>query len=729
MFTTPFRRHALLAGLLLLHTLGFAQLQLTLPDAVLKERTELAPARLRGIQWVKGAAQYSHVKDNQLLIGRPDRAADVVLLTLADLNAKLPADKQLKGFPAITWEQADRFRFMHAQGIWVYTPGTKSLALRLALPEDAEHEDIHEATGRVAFTQGDDLFLGLPGNQAPVQVTRDGGNGIVNGRSVHREEYGIHKGTFWSPSGTHIAFYRMDESMVSTYGLEDLSTRPSTFNQIRYPMAGQASHNVTVGVHDIASGNTVFLRTGEPLDQYLTNIAWDPSGRHVHVVHLDRATENLRLVRYDASNGAPVATLLEEHDDIYLEPQHPMEYLPGKGSAFLWRSQQDGWPHLYLHATDGTLQRQLTRGNWVLKEVLSVDPSGRSVLVSGTLPIDPADPRGALETHLYRVETATGRTIRLTAAPGTHTGMPSTDGRYLMDIWSSLDVAGRVDILDARTGKVVKTLLDPSDPLDAYSLGPVELLTITGEGGDRLNARLIKPRDFDPTRRYPVLIYVYNGPHVQLITNSRLAGANLWMYEAARRGYLVWTVDGHGSAHRGRDHEQVIHRRLGEVEVRDQMHGVDFLKSLPYVDSLRIGVYGWSYGGHMTTALLTRYPGTFRVGVAGGPVMDWGLYEVMYTERYMDTPAENPDGYARTALPALAGNLKDDLLIITGGQDDVVLPQHGLTFIKHCVDKNIPVDFFEYPGHAHNVRGRDRLHLMEKVLRYIDQRMQLLPAH
>jgi len=238
---------------------------------------------------------------------------------------------------------------------------------------------------------------------------------------------------------------------------------------------------------------------------------------------------------------------------------------------------------------------------------------------------------------------------------------------------------------------------------------------------------LIKPSHFDSKKKYPVLIYTYNGPHVQLVSNSFLGGASLWMLEAAERGYLVWTVDGHGSDDRGRDFEQAIHRHLGELEVEDQMRGVDYLKGLPYVDGDRIAVHGWSFGGHMTTAMLTRHPGAFKVGVAGGPVMDWSMYEVMYTERYMDTPAENPVGYAATTLPTLAKELQDDLLIITGGKDDTVLLEHSYSFLKACVDNGIPVDFFNYPGHGHNVRGKDRLHLMNKVLDYIDTRIQ--PSH
>lgn len=288
-------------------------------------------------------------------------------------------------------------------------------------------------------------------------------------------------------------------------------------------------------------------------------------------------------------------------------------------------------------------------------------------------------------------------------------------------------VPSRTVLRESRSGKAGKELISSKDPLTGVTVGSIELLSIPGENGDYLNARMIKPSFFDGSKKYPVLIYTYNGPHVQLVTNSFLGGASLWMLEAAERGYIVWTVDGHGSENRGRDFEQAVHRHLGETEVKDQMRGVAFLKGQPYVDGTRMAVHGWSFGGHMTTAMLTRHPGVFKVGVAGGPVMDWGLYEVMYTERYMDTPAENPEGYASTTMTTLADKLQDDLLIIIGGKDPTVLPEHAYSFLKACVDNGVSIDFFNYPGHEHNVRGRDRLHLMDKVLEYIDERIQ--PLH
>lgn len=716
------------ASLFLIASIALGQQQLTLSDAVLKAGSTFAPERLRGLQWIEGAPRYSYVKGDQLMRGDIGKTTDRVIAELAALNRQLPDSAQLRAWPMITWKDANSFRFLHHQQLLHFDIAKQELQPITMIAPAASHEEVEPNTGAVAFVENDNVLVKRPGigkNKA-TPITSDGGNGIVNGQSVHRQEYGVEKGLFWSPKGGKLAFYRMDESMVTTYMLEDIGTKPSTFEPIRYPMAGQTSHHVTIGVHDMATGNTVFLKTGEPLDQYLTNITWEPNEQYLLVAHLDRATQNLRMVRYDAATGEAMKTVFTERNERYVEPLQPARFLKTRPTQFIWRSNRDGWQRLYLYDLRTGTSRLLTKGAWEVKEIIGLDPKESFAIVSGTAVIDPKDPRGATETHLYRIDIASGKASRLTQEPGTHQGRLSSDGSHLLDTWSSLSTSNRSVIRTTRDGSVMKTLVDAKNPFADYQVGSIELLTIEGEHGDRLNARIIKPSNFDSRRRYPVLIYVYNGPHVQLVSNSFLGGASPWMLQAAERGYVVWTVDGHGTPNRGREFEQVIHRQLGVVEVKDQMRGVDWLKQQAWIDGSRIAVHGWSYGGHMTTAMLTRHPGVFKAGVAGGPVIDWSLYEVMYGERYMDTPQENTEGYAMTTLSNSAKDLKDPLLIITGGKDDTVVPEHSYQFLKACVASGVQVDFFNYPGHGHNVRGKDRLHLMEKVLGYIDE--QVRPA-
>lgn len=710
----------LLACSLLIQTVAWSQKQLTLADAVLKAGTELAPDRLRGLQWVKDSPTYSYVKDNELLVGTLGKSMDRAVASLHELNVILPDSARLRGFPSITWVAPHRFRFMHQGALYLHDTRTRTCREVLRLPASAEDVEFAPDGVGCAFVSANDVFIADTTGRGAQRVTSDGTDGVVNGKSVHREEYGITKGLFWGPRGGRLAFYRMDERMVTPYQLETIETKPSTFKTIRYPMAGQTSHQVQVGVYEVATGRSLFLETGEPLDQYLTNISWSPDETEVWVMHLDRATTNARLVRYDARTGRPIGTALERRRDDWVEPQHPAIALEGKPGRYLLRQEVDGFEHLHLYDVGRGRTTAITKGPWVVGDVLGQDGRGGHIVVEGTGIIQPNDPTGALENHLYRVH-ADGRATRLTTVAGTHHGQLSSDGRYVIDQWSSLMVPARIDVIDVVSGQVVKTLLNSADPLRDHRKGSVELLHVPGTGGSRLNARLIKPSHFDPARKYPVLVYVYGGPHAQLVSNSHLGGAPLWMLEAAERGYLVWTLDNHGSANRGPAFERVIHRRLGEVERQDQLLGIDHLRALPYVDADRLAVHGWSYGGFMTTGLMLHAPGTFKVGVAGGPVMDWALYEVMYTERYMDTPAENPDGYTSARLSDRCGDLKGELLIIHGLEDDVVVPQHSYSFLGDCVRKGKQVEFFVYPGHAHNVRGRDRLHLMQQVLDRIDR--------
>lgn len=702
-----------------------AKTKLTLSDAILKG-WNFYPEQVRGLQWVPGASNYCFTKGDSLMLGSTDRKADRLIATAANLNnGVLPGDS-LHRIPAITWLDPDRITFRQGSHVYTFHTGKKASSLRLSIPADAENEDHDEAYGKVAFTRDNNLFIAFP-HDSIVQVTRDGADGIVNGKSVHREEYGITKGTFWSPDGSKLAFYRMDETMVTPYYVEDISTTPSTFKKFRYPMAGHTSHHVTLGVYDTRTGKTVFIDPDGPKDHYLTNISWDPDNRHVQIILLDRKTDHFSVNRYDASTGQLVRTLFEERNDKWLEPERPLTFLKKTPTRYLHWSQRDDWWHLYLYDVNLGLVRPLTQGNWLVKDIVGIDPAERYVYVEGTAEIDPQDPKGALETQLYRIELMSGKAARLTREPGTHHGQLSSDGRHLIDRFSSLTVPGRTDLLDAATGKRVKTLLTSKDPLAGKQVGSIEFVQVPGENGDILNGRIIKPSFFQSREQYPVIVYTYNGPHVQLVTNSFLGGASLWMLEAAERGYIVFTLDGHGSSNRGLAFEQAIYRQLGITEVKDQLRGAQYLKALPYVDGSRMAIHGWSFGGHMTTALMLRDPQEFKVGVAGGAVQDWRLYEVMYTERYMDTPEENPEGYEKTALPPLADNLKGKLLLIHDNMDQTVVPEHVLRFLKSCVDKGVYPDFFYYPGHEHNVRGKDRVHLYTQILDYIDGKLGVKP--
>jgi dipeptidyl-peptidase-4 len=476
-------------------------------------------------------------------------------------------------------------------------------------------------------------------------------------------------------------------------------------------MAGMTSEQVTLGVHNLSGRTTHFVKTGEPKDQYLTSVAWDPSEKYLFIGILNREQNHLKFNRYSAATGEWEKTIFEEKHAKWVEPENPPLFLKTKPNVFIWQSERDGFNHLYQYDTDGKLIRQLSSGNEPVTRILGTDPAEENLFYETAADL-------GLSRKVYLVNLKTGKSRLLTPEKGTHNAVLSSDGNFLIVQYSSLTTPRKIYSLEVKSGKT-KNLSEAGNPLKDYAMPRAEFVTITAaDGKTPLNGRIIRPADFDSGKKYPVIVYVYGGPHAQLITDSWLGGAGLWDYYMAQEGFILFTLDNRGSADRGFDFENVIHRQLGQEEIKDQMRGVEYLKSLPYVDETRIGVYGWSFGGFMTTTLTTTHPDVFKAAVAGGPVIDWKWYEVMYGERYMDTPQENPEGYALTSLTDKAKNLKARLLMIHGAQDPVVVMQHSLEFVNACIKAGKQVDYFVYPDHEHNVRGKDRLHLMEKIADY-----------
>lgn len=709
----------LMAVFLLLGLQADAQLkQLTIEDAVLKQRSKLAPARLSQLQWLPASTKFSYVGSGAnmdvLLIGSVEDTLPREILSLISLNNKLKAAgaDTLSLFPSVKWQDTSAFTFPSGRKIWLYNRKDQRLSLKdsLTLPENAEAAE-EGPSGTTAYVEDNNIWI--ESGHVRRQITTDGKYEVVYGKTVHREEFGISKGLFWSPKGTHLAFYRMDQSMVTDYPIVDFSARPAAEKMIKYPFSGQKSHEVTIGVYDLAGDSIIYLNTGQPAHQYLTNVAWHPSGKYIYVAIVNREQNHMWLKQYDATTGTFMKTLFEETDNRYIEPLHPLEFVKGSEKLFVWQSRRDGWNHLYLYDTEGNLIRQLTKGEWEVTSFNGFDPKGRRAFFHVTA-------NDGVDREFYAVELASAKLTPLTQSSGVHTCVMNDDCTYFIDYYSSLTTP-RITSIRTCTGKPIRDLLVAPDPLKDYAKGTTRMFKITAaDNATPLWCRMILPPDFDSSRKHPVIVYVYGGPHAQMITNSWLGGADLWFHHLASAGYIVFTLDNRGSSNRGKAFEQVIHRQAGEEEIRDQLAGVEYLKTLPYVDPQRIGVNGWSYGGFMATSLMTRHPGVFKAAVAGGPVIDWTAYEVMYTERYMDTPEENPEGYKRNNLLNYVDKLQGRLMLIHGTDDDVVVWQHSIMYVKQAVSKGVLVDYMVYPGHPHNVSGKDRVHLNKKITRYFD---------
>ena len=578
--------------------------------------------------------------------------------------------------------------------------------------EGESHADWNSQSKAVTYVKAGQLCV-RDADDKEWQLTTDGSRDIVYGQSVHRNEFGIMKGTFWSPDGQRLAFYRMDQSMVSDYPQVDIFQREATYEPDKYPMAGETSHKVTVGVYDLKTQKTVYLEAGDPTDRYFTNIAWSPDGQTVYMFELNRDQNDCRLVSYDATTGTRKAELYHETSEKYVEPLHPIQFLPWDANLFVMQSQRDGYNHLYLYNKDGKLVRQLTSGQWVVMELIGFNEKEKSIIIA-------ANEYHPLHREIYSVKASNGKMTQLTTADGVHHAELSASGKYMIDRYSAPTTPRNIDLIECKTGKAHR-LLTAEDPWQDYEQPIFECGSIkAADGVTDLYYRMVKPYNFDVQKKYPTVIYVYGGPHAHNVEASWHWSSRTWETYMAQKGYIVFILDNRGSENRGRDFEQATFRQLGQVEMLDQMKGVDYLKTLPFVDTERIGVHGWSFGGFMTISLMVNYPDVFKVGVAGGPVIDWKWYEVMYGERYMDTPQTNPEGYAKSSLIDKAKDLKGRLQIITGYNDNTVVPQHCLSFLDACVKAGTQPDFYAYPGEEHNMRGHASVHLHERITRYFE---------
>ena len=557
-------------------------------------------------------------------------------------------------------------------------------------------------------------------------VEKGDGYNIVLGESVHRNEFGIDGGLFWSPKRSRLAFYRMDQSMVVDYPLVNTKAREAEPKPIKYPMAGMKSHEVTVGVWDIATEKLVYLDTRKDTtvherEMYLTNIAWSPDEKYVFIAKVNREQNHMWLEQYDAVSGKLVKVLFEETNPRYVEPCEPMIFTP-KGDQFLWFSMRDGYKHLYLYNMDGSLVKQVTKGEYEVEGFIQFDKKGENIFIY-------ANKDNLAGRDAYRVNLKKGTmecmTMTENGLHGTHSVAINETGTTWVDLWNSVNVPMRADLRDWKHKNPIKTFFEAENPLKDYAMPEVKLGTIkAADGKTDLYYRLITPPNMEKGKKYPTLVYVYGGPHSQLVTDSWLGGGNLYFMFLAQQGYVVFTVDNRGTDNRGFEFESCTHRRLGEIEMADQMEGVKFLKSLPYVDQNRMGVEGWSFGGFMTITMKLAHPEVFKVGCAGGPVIDWKWYEIMYGERYMDMPQENPEGYEANCLLNKAKNLEGRLLVIQGAEDNTVVPQHSTEFIERCINNYKQVDYFMYPHHEHNVLGRERLHLYKKMFDYYETHLK-----
>lgn len=613
------------------------------------------------------------------------------------------------------------FDWKHKKAIW---KGNISMA------KGPQAQDFNSVSKALAYVKDNQLHV-IDAHGNDHQLTTDGSREIVYGQSVHRNEFGITGGLFWNHDGTRLAFYRMDQSMVSDYpqvDIPELDWKPSNgqsrmakADPDKYPMAGETIHKVTVGVYDLATNKITYLAAGDPTDRYFSNISWAPDNKTLYMFELNRDQNNCRLMSYNTITGQPIAEIYHETDSKYVEPLHPITFIPWDNNKFILWSQKDGYMHLYLYNKEGKALRQLTKGKYVVLELLGFDAKNKRIFIE-------SNACSPIQKNLFAIDFASGKQTLLDVnGKGWHSGSLSKSGNYIVDNYQTPDIPRNIAIVNTTNGKSI-SYFKAANPWQGYTVPTYECGSIkAADGVTDLYYRMVKPLNFNPNKKYPTIVYVYGGPHAHNVDARWHYSSRGWETYMAEHGYLLFILDNRGSEHRGKEFEQVTFRHLGQEEMKDQMEGVKFLKSLPYVDAQRLGIHGWSFGGFMTINLMTTYPDVFKVGVAGGPVIDWKWYEAMYGERYMDTPEANPQGYAACSLLPKAKNLKGKLEIIIGLNDPVVVPQHAFSFLKACIAAGTQPDFFVYPGEPHNMRGHQSVHLHERISQYFFDYLKQIP--
>lgn len=711
------KKQLLLLILFISSTLFAQQKNFTMQEAVLGLGSTLAVKNVKQLKWMGSSEKYAQAISTDNFKGfvatNPANGNVDTMITLERINEI--SNLKLKSLPAVEWVNNQAFYFMNENALYQISNLRYEPLRKLAYNKEAENLFFEPTKTQLAYTVNNNIYIqNVAGKEK--KITTDGTKNIVYGTTVHQSEFGIDHGLFWSPKGNALAFYRMDQTAVTEYPVVNWSDTPATVKMVKYPFAGNTSHQVTLGVYHINTGKTIYLKTGEPKEQYLTNVTWSPDEKYIYINLVNRAQNHTWLNKYNASTGEFIKTLFEEKNEKYVEPQHPLYFVDDHANEFIYWSQRDGYTHLYLYNSEGKLMKQLTKGAWIVNEILGYNKKSNEIVFTSSK-------ESPLQKNIYTVNIETGKIDKKSNVDATHTATLSANGNYLLDNYTNQHIPRNINLVNVHTGDTTNILSAPN-PLVDYQTANVELKELKADDGTILYSKIIYPIDFDESKSYPAIVYLYNGPHVQLNKDAFPFSGNLWYDYMAQKGYFVFVLDGRGSANRGFEFESIIHRQLGTIEMQDQLVGINYLKSLPYIDTNRLGIHGWSFGGFMTTSFMLRNPGIFKAAVAGGPVLDWSMYEIMYGERYMDTPKENPEGYSTSLLFNKIKNLQGKLLLIHGTDDATVVWQHSLRFLKQAVSDNVQVDYFVYPGYEHNVRGKDRVHLMQKISDYFDENLK-----
>ena len=564
----------------------------------------------------------------------------------------------------------------------------------------------------VSFVRTHNLWLVSVADGKERAITEGGTEEVRKGELdwVYPEELEISTAYWWAPDSSAVAYFEMDERKVAKYPLVDFASPVGEAEEERYPPAGGGNPIVRVFVAPVGGGEARSMDTGENTDIYIARVNWLTNSKHLAIQRLNRQQTVLDLLIADTTNGQ-TRTALNETDPYWINISNDLNFLKD-GKRFLWSSERSGYRHLYLYDLEGKQLAQVTKGEWEVSAVDAVDEPKGMVYFTGTA-------KSPLERHLYRVSLDGSAISRITIHNGTHGVNMAPDASAFVDTYSDVMTPPRQDVARA-DGSLLRVINENKVPdLAEYHLSAPQFLSVKAHDGVPLNAVIIKPSDFDASKKYPVLVFTYGGPHAQVVLNSWGANTGLWHQLMTQKGYIIFSLDNRGSAGRGHVFEEPIQHRLGAQELSDQLDGVAYLKSLPYVDAERIGIWGWSYGGHMTLHAMFEAAAAFKAGFAGGPVTDWHFYDSIYTERYLGLLPQNEEGYRASSPIERAAGLKGKLLIAHGTGDDNVHFANTLSLINKLIEFGKYVEVMPFPGRGHGVSDPPaRKVLMNRVTQF-----------
>lgn len=611
------------------------------------------------------------------------------------------------------------FRHSFAADFYIYDIAAKTL---VKLADDKVQEPVFSADGsKVAYGRANNLYVYNIAAKTTRQITTDGKkNSIINGITdwVYEEEFAFVRAFDWNAAGDKIAYIRFDESAVPEFTMEvynqGLYPKPETF---KYPKAGEKNATVSLHIYDVKAGIDKAINLGNYNDFYIPRIKWTNDAKTLSVQVLNRHQNNLDLIFVDATtNSAKV--VLNEKDKAYVDITDNLTFL--NDNSFIWTSEKDGYNHIYHYAKTGKLIDQITKGKWEVTAYYGFDDKTGNIFYQSV-------ENGSINRDVYRINVNGKNKVRLTTQTGTNSGTFSPNFDYFINTFSSVSEPTSYTLHGAKDGKLVKEIVNNNAlkaKLANYNLPQKEFSVITTAKGNQLNAWMIKPKDFDPNKKYPVFMYQYSGPGSQQVNNDWGSYDDYWFAMLSQQGYIVACVDGRGTGFKGAEFKKVTYKELGKYEVEDQIDAAKVIGSYSYVDASRIGIFGWSYGGFMSSNCILKGADVFKMAIAVAPVTNWRFYDSVYTERYMQTPQENASGYDENSPINHVKKLKGSFLLVHGSADDNVHVQNSLLMIEALVQANKQFDWAIYPDKNHGIYGgATRLQLYTKMTNFIKDKL------